>query len=267
MNSFSNPVFLILLASWVGVLACSLFLWLQRLERVYLKNWYDLSKNGPNEEMEWDQIRELMKKNPPQDRLTCSTLRFPLKHLVLDIVGFILALTILCASLKLILCVSHWSTDLVKLGVFAGVPALVISVAAIFYQVRLKSRSENRQEWINSLRTEIGVLIGSFPPPNASDRSVEAVAHEMQHHLTMLELYLNPHERVHRGLMAVLRFMHGSARIGIDDEADEKLCIPQTRRPWKNHNEDNSELEWRTKAMRLANVLLKREWERVKHAR
>lgn len=70
--------------------------------------------------------------------------------------------------------------------------------------------------------------------------------------------------------MAVLRFMYGFARIDIDGEAGEKLCIPQTRRPWRNHNEGNSELEWlewRTKAMRLANVLLKREWEQVKHAR
>lgn len=160
MDSFSNPVFLILLASWFGVLASSVFLGIRRLKRVYWKNWYDLSEKGPNGEMEWYQIRELMEKDPLQNGLTDSTRRFPRGYLVRDVIGFIPAFTILCASLKLILC--DWNADLVKLGMLAGVPALVISVAAIFYQVRLKSRTENRQEWINSLRTEIGVLIGFF---------------------------------------------------------------------------------------------------------
>ena len=91
---------------------------------------------------------------------------------------------------------------------------------------------------------------------------------EIQQNLTKLELYLNPSERVHRGFMAVVRFMYGFGGIDVDREASEKLCLPKTRYPWRNQNTasaKNEWLKWKTKSIRLANVLLKREWEQVKH--
>ena len=262
---FRDPVFPVLIASWVGLVVLSLFVWFRRLKRVYLKDWYDLSEQGPNEEMEWQQIRELMEEDPVRDRrLGC---RFPRKQFVLDLIGVIVVTIIFYASLTFILCVKTWSDDLAKIGALSGVPALVIAVVAILYRVRLTSRTANRQEWINSIRTEIGVLIGSFPPPHASDRMIEAVVLEIREHLTKLELYLNPSERVHRGFMAVLRFMYGFSRADVDAEAGAGLCIPRTRRIRRNRDESSARvewLEWQFKAMRLANVLLKREWEQVK---
>ena len=261
-----KPVFLILLAGWTSALV--LFLWLgyQRYKRVYWTKWYDLSKKGPNEEMEWYQIRQLMERDPM--RYQCSY-RSSQKYILIDIFRFIVLIDILGFMVPvLILNDSSFQNWDAKDGVAVGVLTLVVSVATIFYNVRLKSRSENRQAWINSIRTEISALIAAFPPPQASDRMIDAAFLEVQQNLTKLELYLNPSERVHRGFMAVIRFMYGFERIDVDREASEKLCLPKTRYPWRDQNTASARdewLKWKTKAIRLANVLLKREWEQVKH--
>lgn len=259
-----KPVFLILLAGWASALV--LFLWLgyRRYKRVYRTKWYDLSKKGPNEEMEWCQIRQLMKRDPmqDQDRLPC---RFPGWYFLIDIFGAIVLILIFYGSFRLICDFQNWDA---KDGVAVGVPTLVVSVVTIFYNIRLKSRSENRQAWINSIRTEISALIAAFPPPQASDRMIDAAFLEIQQNLTKLELYLNPSERVHRGFMAVVRFMYGFEGIDVDEEAGKQLRIPKTRCPWRNQDTASARLEWlkwKTKSIRLANVLLKREWEQVKH--
>ena len=262
---FRDPVFPVLIASWAGLVVLSLSLWCRRLNRVYRKGWYDLSEKGPNEEMEWQEIRELMEGDPAPDRL--SGYRFPPKQIARDLIGVVVATIIFYASLTFIFDVNTWSDEFAKIGALAGVPALIIAVVTILYQVRLTSRTANRQEWINSIRSEIGVLIGSFPPPHASDRMVDDAVRKIREHLTKLELYLNPSERVHRGFLAVLRFMYGFSRTDVDAEAGSRLCIPQTRRTWRDGDGDSAMrewVEWQFKSMRLANVLLKREWEQVK---
>ena len=146
--------------------------------------------------------------------------------------------------------------------------ATIIGAITIFYNVRLKSRAENRQAWINLIRTEIGVLISAFPQPQASERQIDAAYLEVRQRFTMLELYLNPRERVHRAFIEVLRFMYGIVPANTDEEACNKLCIPRVQRPWRDHNIADPAMEWlkwKSKAIRLANVLLKREWEQVKH--
>ena len=217
--------------------------------------------------MEWQQIRELMERDPVRDRLLGNVWRFPRMQIVVDLIGFIVMATIFYASLTFIWCVKTGSVHFTNFGALASVPALIIAVVTVLYQVRLTSRTANRQVWINSIRGEIGVLIGSFPPPHASDRMVDDAARKIREHLTKLELYLNPSERVHRGFLAVLRFMYGFSRADVDAEAGSRLCIPQTRRIWRDRDGDSARREWQEwqfKAMRLANVLLKREWEQVK---
>ena len=90
-----KPVFLILLAGWTSALVLFGY---QRYKRVYWTKWYDLSKKGPNEEMEWCQIRQLMEKDPmqSQDR------RFPVKYLFIDIFWGMVLILIFCVSLSLI---------------------------------------------------------------------------------------------------------------------------------------------------------------------
>ena len=265
-----KPVFSILLAGWTSALALLLWFGYQRCKRVYWTKWYDLSKKGPNEEMKWCQIRQLMERDPIQDqhRFRC----FPVKYFLIDIFWIMVFILIFCASLRLICDFQSWDD---KYDVAVGVLALGVSVATIFYNIRLKSRAENRQAWINSIRTEISALIAAFPPPQASDRMIDAAFLEIQQNLTKLELYLNPSERVHRGFMAVVRFMYGFEGIDVDEEAGKQLRIPKTRRPRRNQDTESARqdtesarvewLKWKTKSIRLANVLLKREWEQVKH--
>ncbi len=97
---------------------------------------------------------------------------------------------------------------------------------------------------------------------------IDAAFLEIEQNLTKLELYLNPSERVHRGLMAVIRFMYGFEGIDVDKEASDELRLPREQCPWRSQNTAstrNEWLKWKTKSIRLANVLLKREWEQVKH--
>lgn len=266
IETLCKPVFWVLLVGWVSALVLVIWLGYQRYKRVYQTKWYDLSKKGPNEEMEWYQIRQLMERDP----MGCQcSYRSSQKYILSDIFRFIVLIDILGFIVPvLILSDSSFQNWDAKDSVAVGVLTLVGSVATIFYNVRLKSRAENRQAWINSIRTESSALIAAFPPPQASDRMIDAAFLEIQHHLTKLELYLNPRERVHRSFMAVIRFMYGFERIDVDKEAGEQLCIPKTRYPWRNQNAASARdewLEWRTKSIRLANVLLKREWEQVKH--
>ena len=259
-----KPVFLILLAGWLSVLVLLINLGIRRFKRVYRTKWYDLSKKGPNEEMEWCQIRQLMERDPMGYRCSC---RCPKKYIFTDIFGFIVPIILGFVVPMWILLYSNFQSWDAKYGVAGGVLTLVISVATIFYNVRLKSRAENRQAWINSIRTEISALIAAFPPPQASDRMIDAAFLEIQQNLTKLELYLNPSERVHRGFMAVVRFMYGF-KGDVDREASKKLFLPKTRYSWRNQNiasAENEWLKWKTKSIMLANVLLKREWEQVKH--
>ena len=261
-----KPVFLILLAGWISALVLVIWLGYQRYKRVYQTKWYDLSKKGPNEEMEWYQIRQLMERVPTRDQYSY---RFPLKYILIDIFGFIVLIDIFGFIVPvLILIDSSFQNWDAKDSVAVGVLTLVVSVATIFYNVRLKSRAENRQAWINSIRTEISALIAAFPPPQASDYMINTAFLEIQQNLTKLELYLNPSERVHRGLMAVIRFMYGFEGIDVDKEASDELRLPREQCPWRSQNTAsarNEWLKWKTKSIRLANVLLKREWEQVKH--
>ena len=202
-----KPVFLVLLASWISALVLLIWLGYRRYKRVYQTKWYDLSKKGPNEEMEWYQIRQLMERDPM--RYQCSY-RSSQKYIRSDIFKFIVLIDILGFMVPvLILSDSSFQNWDAKDSVAVGVLALVVSVATIFYNVRLKSRTENRQAWINSIRTEISDLIAAFPSPQASDYMINTAFLEIQQNLTKLELYLNPSERVHRGLMAAIRFMYG----------------------------------------------------------
>ena len=127
-----KPVFLILLAGWTSALVLLLWFGCQRYKRVYRTKWYDLSKKGPNKEMEWCQIRQLMKRDPmqDQDRLPC---RLPGWYFLIDIFGAIVLISIFCGSFRLICDFQNWDT---KDSVVVGVLTLAVSIATIFYNVR-----------------------------------------------------------------------------------------------------------------------------------
>ena len=108
----------------------------------------------------------------------------------------------------------------------------------------------------------IADLIAGFP--NTTGECDSAKCEKLKNSLTRLELSLNPNERIHRALMAILRSMYGLEDRGLDPGPRCKLCIPANLLA----DEDEAvQQEWKVCATRLATVLLKREWERVKDVR
>ncbi len=248
-----------------SVLSLLLVLGWRRIKRVYRKSWYDLSDEGPNEEMKWCQIRQLMKSDPMKAEERWRWPKWP--FLFTDISIATALIVALVGGFKLLCDYPNWDA---KNGVVSVALATIVGAITIFYNVRLKSRAENRQEWIHSIRAEIGYLLATIPPPQASSRDIDAAIFKARPRFARLELHLNPHERVHRALMAVLRFLHGVDDRQVDETAKRKLHISGNRRAWRSLDPMTAGdlwLTWRSKAMRLANVLLKREWEQVKHVK
>ena len=115
------------------------------------------------------------------------------------------------------------------------------------------------------------VLMTKFPTWDASESEIEKAQQETRANITRLSLSLNPSERVHRGFLAIIRFMYRIDGLEEDQKARHELqmdvnifqgthhdCPEQRKRLWST---------WNSKAMRLANILLKREWVQVKHVR
>ena len=259
-----DPIFLILLSSWAAGVVLAIWLACRHIGRVYRTHWYDLSKKGPLKELEWCQICEVMEKDPLENQRGC---RRPGKWLCLDLPVFAILIALFWASFKLICYPDRY--DVVKdvFGLPVGVSALVGAALAVLYKVRLTARAKNRQVWINSVRKHIGTLIDNCPPQGKIDQDN---LKKYKINLTKLELLINPSERIHRSFMAIVRFMYGIHNHPLDKGVLWKLCIttPPGKQASKNGQvaRKNCE-ELKAKATRLANVLLKREWEQVKHAR
>ena len=251
----------------LNVVAIVFFIWIRRLERVYRTKWYDLAKDGPNEDMAWCDIATIMDTDPLNGCPPGASWRFPWKYICWDVLGVVT----LFVLFSLVVFLLYRNEDVVALlGALVALPAIVGTFITVLYQVRLKARSANRQDWITSIRRDIELLIVNFPPPDASTRRIDEIYLVIQKHLIALELYLNPSEKMHRALLAVLRFMYGASNESVDTDARNSLYIPSTRQIWRHQDYGNAKsdwLKWRLRAIRLSNALLKREWEQVKHVR
>ena len=278
-GTIESPIALILLACWIGSVLLVLVLVFQRYCSVYKIKWFDLSKKGPNRNLEWCEVKKVMEGDPldsqPNSNKSCCNRknrgpdRFPYKHFFVDLLGVLALLVLLCGSLKLILQIDtdlQNSCDLNYLksfGILVGGLSVLTGVFSIFYQGRLKARSENRQAWINSIRKEISTLIANFPPHEASNSTIdEAIRKKYEYSLASLELSLNPSERVHRGLLATIRFMYRINDNYFDKEARSELGIQ-----CNSLNDEEEWAKWKANSIRLATVLLKREWEQVKYVK
>ena len=270
-----HPELFLVVATYFAALTFSVVFWRGRLARVYQRHWYDLSYRGPNEEMSFLEIKKVMDRDPLEKHFRP---RLPLKYVVVDTVILLVIVLVTCCLILVIFNYPEISVENnLRLVIPGGLLALFGGIVVASYQVRLRARSANRQEWINAMRAQISVLIDSFPPPSESRRSIEETNIKIKQHFMKLELYLNPSEKVHRAFVEVLRFMYGfqcSERMSPDNSRKlcirKQLCIPESRLGWAKIGEDCAEAEWKSwqlRAVRLANVLLKREWEQVKHVK
>ena len=252
---------------WVALVPLAICLARRRFKRVYWTHWYDLSREGPLEEMDWQQIRKVMNNGPWEHK---SRRRWPCRCLCLD-----LAVSAICVLVFLVGVLLIFDPGLLRgvakggggFGVPAALAALGGTAVAVFYNVRLMARANNRQAWINSVRRHMHVLIANCPSNQEIDHK-QSMKSECD--LTMLELMLNPGERVHRSLMAILRLMHRPHDPLLDRGALCKLDLTNAPgQPAQDKRENTHEYlgDLKVKATRLEIVLLKREWEQVKHVR
>lgn len=259
-------MYLTLLAIWCLVfIAAGRGAW-QYVRRTYWTDWYDLSEKGPLGELEWQQIRDVM--DPEQDPLDSKRCwRGSCTRICRDLFFVGIAVLFFAGSYWLICDPDRWRAAAGSIGGLGLLAALGGTAVGVLYNVRLTARSNNRQAWINTVREQLGNVIGNCGLQGRADG--EQVK-DWDRSLALLELLINPSERVHRSVIAVVRLMRGIHDHPADRKVLQHLCLPVSpghQRPSSREADRKCRSELKDRARRLANVLLRREWERVKHAR
>ena len=277
-NIFSVPTATMMFGLWLLIVFFLLNFLLQRWKRIWKTSWYDQSKFFLNGEMSCDAIKLCLKEitgitfGPTDLKNTrCKNIRW--RRLPYEL-SLLFPLAIICfGSLQYILGMSIESPDnglaVVNAanlelgnGAVTGVLALIGVVLTIFYQIRLTARTKNRKEWIKDIRAEMSILIANFP--ECSETNEAERFSKVKEHITKLELLLNPSERVHRIFLGVVYCKYGMKMIG---EGNMESCnlieeMGCSSTPAKCKCDKTTKI-----AIALGNILLKREWENVKHAR
>jgi|GEM_PF-6861397 len=188
----------------------ALFAW-RYFQRVYRASWYDVSGTGTLGKLDWDpDVKYLMNEDPlthtPRFRSCAVSQR--LKDLV--ILLFVVSLWATVGYGIWALTQAQTTEDQMRVPVFLfGFGSLAATLTGIFYQLRLRARSENRRQWINTIREVLVALIADLPLPEDSDADKDEKRKQYFPRHAKLELLLNPSEQVHRTLMALLRHAYG----------------------------------------------------------
>lgn len=165
--------------------------------------------------------------------------------------------------------------------------ALVVGGATIFFtfrQIRAKVRADSRQQWIIQARKLLGevvALVDAHRDLRAANRfqHAEEIWEKLNPARLELELMLNPSEKDHRLLLYLIQrfarwrdplFESQDAQIvrrsiaeAYRGETTADASIPAKWKPII----DGEDRELVSYILRLSHVVLKREWERVKHTR
>ena len=269
---------LILFLLGAGTTYIASYIFLRRLNYRFSRSWYNLASDGTLGEMTWSQVKLMMDFDPlkenalPKRKIGVWLLVYFLWDVAIAIIGIVILVLLAKATFNICCGIESipLGQSLLHLVVSAGLPALIVSIAALVFQIRLQARSKNRQDWINSIRKEISALIANFPGPSASREDIKGAAKKALPRIVRLELYLNPSEKVHRGFLEVVRFIYGFGEQSKDFNVRSQLDIPSNRIVSSESVDSTTTIDmelWSLKATRLANILLKREWEQVKHVR
>ena len=242
------------------------------VQSTYWTDWYDLSEKGPLQDLEWQQIRDVM--DPDQDPLdhrpcwrgSCRRICRDLALVGITLLFFAGSYWLICDPDRLRPAVGNIG-GLGLPAALAALAALGSTAVAVFYNVRLTARTNNRQAWINAVRQQLGNVIGNCIPQDGVDGEQ---AKDGDRSLATLELLINPSERVHRSVVAVVRLMHGIHDHPADRMVLQHLALaisPEQQMPSSREADRKCRSNLKDRARRLATVLLRREWEQVKHAR
>ena len=183
-------------------------------------------------------------------------------------------LLIIIESLCLILGGSSGSSSIAEADIFRDdivnigtVLTLLIAAVTIYYQINLKAKTENRQKWINQIREDISVLISNAPTRTKLSEEGNHTPKDKQFYFERLSLALNPSERIHRGMLAAIRFLYDPEQLS-DKKCDGcEMCDECILSKLEIKFEDGSYDQAQIKIVRLGNLLLKREWQQTKSVR
>lgn len=167
--------------------------------------------------------------------------------------------------------------------------ALIVALATIFFafrQIRAKVRADSRQQWIIQARKLLGevvALIDTHKDLREANRLTQAreIWTKLNPARIELELMLNPSEKDHRLLLYLIQrfarwrrpdFETQDAQIVRRSIAKETsatlgLAAGESDPRWKPIIDGEDRAELISYILRLSHVVLKREWERVKHTR
>ena len=169
--------------------------------------------------------------------------------------------------------------------------ALLAALSTIYFtyrQFQAKVKADSRQAWIDKLRERIARFIAlvNFGQDDHGERCRTADPHEFDSRRLEMELMLNPSEKDHRLLMylslrlafyqsgdEMFRVVHDVRNLQFAIEASSgfernkwlPIFGPIPEKNTKSYTSGLHDLVGYT--LRLAHVVLKREWERVKATR
>lgn len=281
MNQYREvflPVFwpqglrLVLFAYYAASFILGCVLWREYVERIYFTRWYDISKNGWLGELQWAEVKLLMENDPlnfnkktndpldpdfTKDPRLKKTWRWgPWRQWGRDGLAVVVLVALWGLGMEGIHKLNdHFHPIQIETTVhLIGVLGLLGAAAKAVYEWRLKARTENRQKWINDLRNTLAKLIENMPLKSDPEAKTEAKNEAYFKMHGKLELLMNPSEKDHRGLMALIRHIYGHSKLKIDEVPQKNLGISEMDFEQQKSN-----------VIRLSNIVLKREWERVKH--
>ncbi len=153
------------------------------------------------------------------------------------------------------------------------ISALLIAVTAAL-ALRGKLQAENRQHWIDSVREELSIFMAHLQELYAHGNSMQQNRRDMEQARMKIELLINPSEPLHRTLTLLLRVAAGQRPVNAIDgpvlkrlkPLDLPAATPISALRWNGKTKPDADqlLVLQVYIQRLANVLLKQEWERVR---
>jgi hypothetical protein len=181
-----------------------------------------------------------------------------------------------------------------NLTAYLALLASVVTIVFTYGQLQARVRADSRQQWIIQARTLLAdTLAAADAHRSAAPWSRTRARQEMDQRRLALELMLNPSEKDHRLLLYLVQ-RHALVELAGEDDIQDALSVrhsiarsgssPSTiaavsfnppdgiARPdlgdaWNSVLYASRRQDLLAYALRLAHVVFKREWERVKHTR
>lgn len=163
-----------------------------------------------------------------------------------------------------------------NLTAYLALLASLVTIAFTYHQLRAKVRADNRKKWIETLRKKLSFVISILIKISYSKnkKTKTALIREMDKARMELEMLLNPAERDHRILLYLIHQPIFIEPLKVADYANvhNDLCnlflIDPRIEEMRTKLVGTIPLRDRiSHILRLSHVVLKREWERVKHTR